>query len=125
MLATVASVERTLTHYTDPLQPRTGSCTAVPRAGATGGSGTAFHPSLLANLEERAELRRRLAWLEREEAIVLFRWYVEGATPHAIAAGLGRSLRCVYRRRSSGIEALVALGRSDDFEDADVSEFAI
>jgi hypothetical protein len=41
-----------------------------------------------------------------------------------IAAGLGRSLRHVYRRRSSGIEAIVALGRSETFEDADVDEFA-
>jgi hypothetical protein len=49
---------------------------------------------------------------------------VEGAKPQAIADGLGRSLRHVYRRRKSGIEALVALGRSDNFEDADVSEFA-
>ena len=70
------------------------------------------------------DLRRRIAWLDREEAVVLFRWYVEGAKPEVIAQALGRSLRHVYRRRASGIEALVALGRSDNFEDADVSEFA-
>ncbi|HEV7687235.1 MAG TPA: hypothetical protein VGQ80_11730, partial [Acidimicrobiia bacterium] len=81
-------------------------------------------PALLEGLEERRELARRMAWLEREEAVVLFRWYVEGAKPTVIAAGLGRSLRHVYRRRASGIEAIVALGRSETFEDADVDEFA-
>lgn len=125
MLATFAAVERTLTHYTDPLQLRTGSWTAVPRPGASRGPGGAFPPALLDDLEDRAELRRRFAWLDREEAVVLVRWYVEGAKPRDIADGLGRSLRYVYRRRSSGIEALVALGRSDEFEDADVSEFAL
>jgi DNA-directed RNA polymerase specialized sigma24 family protein len=123
MLSSFASVERALTHYTDPLQPRTGSFTAVPRAGGSSGSGTVFHPALLDDLEERTELRRRMAWLDREEAVVLFRWYVEGAKPEAIARDLGRSLRHVYRRRTAGIEALVALGCSDTFEDADVAEF--
>ena len=124
MLDTFASVERALSRYTDGFQPRTGSITALGGGGKGAGSSDPFHPSLLEDLEEREELRRRMAWLDREEAVVLFRWYVEGAKPVAIAAGLGRSLRHVYRRRSSGIEALVALSRTDVFEDADVSEFA-
>lgn len=123
MLDTFGSVERALRRYTDPLQPRTGSCTAIPRSGGSSGSGAVFHPALLDDLEERTELRRRMAWLGREEAVVLFRWYVEGAKPQAIADGLGRSLRHVYRRRIAGIESLLALGRSDSFEDADVAEF--
>jgi hypothetical protein len=122
MLSTFHSVERALTRYTDCLQPRTGSVTTL---GGGKGSGPAspFHPALLDGLEERSELARRMAWLDREEAVVLFRWYVEGAKPTVIATALGRSLRHVYRRRSSGIDAIVALGRADTFEDADVNEF--
>lgn len=124
MLETFASVERALTRYTDVLQPRTSSVTALAGSGGRGsGPGDPFHPALLGELEERQELARRMAWLDREEAVVLFRWYVEGAKPEVIADGLGRSLRHVYRRRTSGIEAIVALGRSETFEDADVDEF--
>jgi DNA-directed RNA polymerase specialized sigma24 family protein len=125
VLDTFASVERALSRYTDSLQPRTSSVTTLGRhGGGSAGRDWPFPPVFLDELEEREELRRRMAWLDREEAVVLFRWYVEGAKPGAIAAALGRSLRHVYRRRSSGIEALVALGRTDLFEDADVSEFA-
>jgi hypothetical protein len=124
MLDTFVSVERALSRYTDCLQPRSGSVTALCRGGSGGaGSGSPFHPALLDNLEEREELRRRIAWLSDEEAVVIFRWYVEGAKPEVIAAGLGRSPRHVYRRRSSAVAAIVALGRREDFEDADVSEF--
>jgi len=123
MLKTFASVELALIRYTDHFQPRTSSITTLG-GGKGSGPGDPFHPSLLGELEERTELARRMAWLDREEAVVLFRWYVEGAKPTVIAAGLGRSLRHVYRRRSSGIEAIVALGRSETFEDADVNEFA-
>ena len=124
MLDTFASVERALSRYTDCLQPRTGSITALCRSGGgSGSSGSPFHPALLDDLEEREELRRRIAWLSDEEAVVVFRWYIEGAKPEVIAAGLGRSLRHVYRRRSSAVAAIVALGRREDFEDADVSEF--
>ena len=122
MLATYASVGKALTHYTDCVQPRTGSVTDLSRGGSAG-FGPPLHPALLDDLDERAELRRRMAWLASEEAVVLFRWYVEGAKPEVIAQGLGRSLRHVYRRRNSGVATLVALGRSGDFEDADVSEF--
>jgi hypothetical protein len=122
MLATYASVEHALSHYSDCCQPRSGSVTSLGGGKGSGG-GTSFHPALLDDLEERRELGRRMAWLDRDDALVLLRWYVEGARPEAIAAGLARSLRHVYRRRTSAIQALVALGRSDDFEDADVAEF--
>jgi hypothetical protein len=122
MLATYASVEHALRHYTDYFQPRTGSVTSLG-GGKVSGVGHPIHPALLESLEERTELCRRMAWLDREEAVILVRWYVEGAKPCVIAEGLGRSLRHVYRRRYSGVSTLVALGCSDDFDDADVSEF--
>jgi len=123
MLDTPFAVERALTRYTDPLQPRTGSVTTIPRGGGGAGSSSPFHPALLGELEERGELRRRLAWIGDEEAVVLFRWYIEGAKPEVIAKEMGRSLRHVYRRRGTALSAIIALGRADDFSDADVDEF--
>jgi hypothetical protein len=122
MLDSFAAVERALARYTDPLQPRSGSISAVPTARA-GADGAPFHPALLDGLEERAELRRRMAWLEEEAAVVLVRWYIEGVRPEAIARGLGRSVRHVYRRRADAIRLLVDLGTSGEFADADISEF--
>ena len=122
MLDSFAAVERALAHYTDCLQPHTTSVSALSRHGS-GGERFPFHPALLDDLEERTELRRRMAWLDHEEAVVLVRWYVEGATPETIARHLARSVRHVYRCRVAGIERLVALGSADDLDDADVSEF--
>jgi DNA-directed RNA polymerase specialized sigma24 family protein len=122
MLDCFSSVERALTRYTDPLQPRSGSVSVVPSTKPSGDR-FPFHPALLDGLEERTELRRRMAWLGAEEATVLVRWYIEGARPEKIAGDLGRSVRHVYRYRVAGIERLVSLGRADEFEDADLAEF--
>jgi DNA-directed RNA polymerase specialized sigma24 family protein len=122
ILDSFASVERALARYTDPLQPRSGSICALS-TGRPGFDATPFHPALLDDLEERAELRRRIAWLEEEAAIVLVRWYIEGARPETIARELDRSVRHVYRRRTDAIRLLVALGTSGEFADADLSEF--
>jgi hypothetical protein len=64
-----------------------------------------------------------MAWLEEEAAVVLVRWYIEGARPAIIARELGRSVRHVYRRRGQAIRLLVALGTSGEFANADISEF--
>jgi FixJ family two-component response regulator len=69
------------------------------------------------------ELRRRLAWLTQEEAVVVSRWYVQSTRPEAIAASLGRSIRHVYRVRASAIHRIVALGQAEEFASADVAEF--
>lgn len=122
MLDTFAAVERALGHYTDPLQPRSGSISAAPTA-RSGGDRFPFHPALLDALEERTELRRRMAWLEEDAALVLVRWYIEGARPEAIARELGRSVRHVYRHRAAAIRLLVAVGTRGEFADADLSEF--
>jgi DNA-directed RNA polymerase specialized sigma24 family protein len=122
MLDSFASVERALGRYTDAFQPCSGSISAVPSA-RSGGDRFPFHPALLDGLEERAELRRRMAWLPEGEARVLIRWYIEGAHPDAIARDLGCSVRHVYRRRAAAIERLVAMGTAGEFADADLSEF--
>ena len=103
MLATYASVEHALSHYTDCFQPRTGSVTSLG-GGKGSGVGHPFHPALLEGLEERTELRRRMAWLDREEAVVLVALVRGGRQARASSpTGLGRSLRHVYRRRNAGV----------------------
>ena len=121
MLDTYADVERALGRYADHFQPRSGSLTVL--GGGRGVGGFPFHPALLDGLEERDELRRRLACLPDEDVYVLVRWYIEGARPEAIAQELARSPRHVYRRRGQAVGAVAALGRTDDFADADVAEF--
>jgi DNA-directed RNA polymerase specialized sigma24 family protein len=122
MLDSFASVERALGRYTDALQPPSGSISAVPSARSSGDR-FPFHPALLDGLEERAELRRRMTWLPDGEAVVLVRWYIEGARPDAIARHVGCSVRHVYRCRAAAIERLVAMGTAGEFVDADLSEF--
>lgn len=123
MLETFASVERALARYADHFQPRSGSFTAVRTTKASPGDRDPFGAAFLDRLGERTELRRRMSWLDDEEGVVLLRWYVQGSRPEAIASELDRSVRHVYRRRTSAIERLVALGHTDEFEDVDVSEF--
>ena len=123
MLETFPSVERALRCYADPYQPHTSSITTIPQTKA-GGDRFPFHESLLDNLEERAELRARMAWLDHEAKVVIARWYLEGARPEVIARELRRSVRHVYRVRSRAVESLAAMGREDEFADADVAEFA-
>lgn len=123
MLDTFSSVERALVHYGDAYQPRTASVSVLGLPQKPSGDRLPFHPSFLNKLEERAELRRRMACLDPEEVLILVRWYVEGTRPEAIAKSLDRSVRHVYRRRVSGVEHLVALGAADEFADADLAEF--
>lgn len=98
MLDSFGAVERALTRCGDPLQLVEGS-------------------------DDRAELRRRMAWLSHEEVVVVVRWYLERAHPEVIARDLARSVRHVYRCRTDAIERLVALGQGDDPADADLSDF--
>jgi hypothetical protein len=123
MLSSFSSVERALAGYLDAYQPRTSSVSVMGGSGKPSNERLPFHHSFLDNLDERAELRRRLACLDGEDVLILVRWYVEGSRPETIARDLNRSVRHVYRRRVSGIERLVALGAVDEFADADLSEF--
>ena len=123
MLETFPAVERALQCFTDPYQPNTSSITTVPQ-GRAGAERFPFGPALLDRLEERKELRARMAWLDPEARVVLARWYLEGARPETIARDLRRSVRHVYRVRARAVEQIVALGQADEFDDADVAEFA-
>lgn len=122
MLDSHPAVEEALWRFADAYQVRTASITTVP-SGRASGDRLPFRAAFLDRLDERSELKARLAWLDHEEQVVVLRWYVEGARPEAIARGLGRSVRHVYRVRARAVERLVDLGRDDEFADADVAEF--
>ena len=123
MLDSFGAVEEALRCFADPYQPRTSWITTIPR-GRAGADRFPFGPALLDRLEERTELRARMAWLDQEAKVVLARWYLEGARPETIAKDLRRSVRHIYRVRARAVEQIVAMGRADEFDDADVAEFA-
>lgn len=122
MLSSFTEVEWALRRYNDGYQPRTSFIMQTP-SGKGGGDRFPFRPALIDRLDERAELRSRMALLAHEEREVLLRWYVEGASVSSIAAVMGRSTRHVYRLRNHGIEGIVALGTPDEFADVDLAEF--
>ena len=122
-LETFPEVERALRTYADAYQPRTSSITTVPQ-GRAGADRFPFADALLDHLDERHELRVRMAWLDAEARVVIARWYIEGARPEVIARGLRRSVRHVYRVRARAMEQLAAMGCNEEFADADVAEFA-
>jgi len=122
LLDSYPAVEDALWRYADAYQVRTATITTIP-SGRSSGDRLPFRNAFLDRLDERSELKARLAWLDHEEQVVVLRWYVEGAKPEAIARHLGRSVRHVYRVRARAVERLVDLGRDDEFADADVAEF--
>lgn len=123
MLASVGEVERALWRYTDHLQIRSGSTLGVG-SGRPDGTGPAINRALLDEFDVRQELHARLSWLEEVDREVLFRWYVAGDPPQVIARTLRQSPRHVYRLRAAALRKVVALGQTNEFADADVSEFA-
>ncbi|MCU1459959.1 MAG: hypothetical protein JWO37_34 [Acidimicrobiales bacterium] len=124
MLATYADVERTLTRFNDFVRPTGGSVVTISGSSGSSSDRFPFHASLLDDLDARAELRARMAWLTHEEQLVLLHWYIEGLAPAAIARHIRRSPRHVYRVRNAAIRRIVALGQPlEEWADADVSEF--
>jgi DNA-directed RNA polymerase specialized sigma24 family protein len=122
VLSAFTEVEWALRRYTDAYQPRTASIMQTP-TGKGGSDRFPFRPALIDRLDERTELRARMALLTHEEREVLLRWYVEGASVQSIAQTMGRSTRHVYRLRTHAIEAIIALGAHDEFADVDLAEF--
>jgi len=96
---------RALARYGDEAGPRTGSVMFV--GGAPPRSRDPFHPGVIAGLEERAELARRLRRLDDRDRLLVFLWYVEGWSVPNIAARLGISRVHCYRVRDRALHAML------------------
>lgn len=66
----------------------------------------AFHPGLVAGLEERAELAARLRRIGPRERLLLFLWYAEEQPVTAIAQRLGVSRVHCYRLRDRALREM-------------------
>jgi DNA-directed RNA polymerase specialized sigma24 family protein len=66
-----------------------------------------FHPGVIAGLEERAELARRLRRISDRDRLLVFLWYVEGWPVPDIAAHLGISRVHCYRVRDRALGAML------------------
>lgn len=96
---------RALARYGDEAGPRTGSLMFV--GGAPPRSHDPFHPGVIAGLEERAELARRLRRLDDRDRLLVFLWYVRGWSVPNIAAHLGISRVHCYRVRDRALRAML------------------
>jgi len=96
---------RALARYGDEAGPRTGSVMFV--GGAPPRSHDPFHPGVIAGMEERAELARRLRRLNERDRLLVFLWYVEGWSVPNIAAHLGISRVHCYRVRDRALGAML------------------
>ena len=96
---------RALARYGDEAGPRTGSVMFV--GGAPPRSRDPFHPGVIAGLEERAELGRRLRRLGDRDRLLLFLWYIQGWSVPDIAARIGISRVHCYRVRDRALRAML------------------
>lgn len=109
-----AEVIRGLVTYTDWWQPAT---TSVIQVGAARRSTDLFDgiPSgLLATLDERTELCRRMLNVGDRDRHLLFLWYVKQLPVEDIARTLKISRRQCFRLRAQAIRDIIRLGEPDE-----------
>lgn len=112
-LAYPAGVVSALLRYTDWWQPGTASVIQVGAARRNSSFSDGIPVGLLATLDERTELSRRMRQVSESERAVLFLWYVRQLAVEDIARELQISRRQCFRRRASAIRKIVELGEPD------------
>lgn len=112
-LAHPAGVVWALLRYTDWWQPGTASVIQVGAARRNSSFTDGIPSGLLATLDERTELCRRMQRVSDSERQVLFLWYVRQLAVEDIARELRISRRQCFRRRTSAIRKIVELGEPD------------
>jgi DNA-directed RNA polymerase specialized sigma subunit len=112
MLDSPGQVMWCLTTYTDWWQPSTTSVLQVGAARRRSNVTDAAPPGMLDAVGVRAELCRRVAFLEERDRELLYLWYVVQLPALDIAKALGISRRQCFRRRSSAIQGIVEFGRA-------------
>ena len=110
MLSTPSEVIRALLRYTDWWQPTSTSVAIVGSARRGRDFGDGIPKGLLATLDERTELCRRMRLVEDRDRRLLFLWYVKQLIAKDIAKELRLSRRQVFRRRASAVRLIVDLG---------------
>jgi DNA-directed RNA polymerase specialized sigma24 family protein len=110
VLATAEQVVRCLLTYTDWWQPSTTSVLEVAGARRNKDLTDGFRSGLLETLDDRTELRHRVAELRAADRQLLFLWYVEQLPVEAIARAAGVSRRQCFRRRAAAVREIVRLG---------------
>ena len=104
LLDSYPAVEDALWRYADAYQVRTATITTIP-SGRASGDRLPFRAAFLDRLDERSELKARLAWLDHEEQVVVLRWYVEGAPldPEPVSG------KVIWRPESAGFYSLMVV----------------
>jgi len=106
LFATPAGVISVLRRYRDVFDPRTSSLLLVSRQGFDPSEGP-FRAGFLSRLDEREELRRRMAdRLAERERKLLFLWYVVEVRPCDVARTIRVSRVHCYRLRNDALAAL-------------------
>ena len=113
MLETRRDVITALVCYTDWWQPVTSSILVTGAARRSHEFSDGIRDGLLDSLDERAELRRRMARLTERDRRVLFLWYVRELEVSEIARVLKLSRRQCFRIRAAAIHRLVEQGEGD------------
>src|SRR5437016_7902766 len=106
LFATPAGVISMLRRYRDVFDPRTTSILLVSRQGFDPSQGP-FRSGFLSRLDEREELRQRMAdRLAERERKLLFLWYVVELRPCDVARTIRVSRVHCYRLRNDALAAL-------------------
>ena len=105
MLDEIADVIHALVRYEDVFDPKSSSI-LIANGGHGGFDREPFRGNLLTRLEERAELRRRLARLGDRERELLYLWYVASWPAVKIARRLGISRVHCYRLRKRALDQM-------------------
>jgi DNA-directed RNA polymerase specialized sigma subunit len=113
VLDTRRDVITVLVRYTDWWQPATSSILVAGAARRSNEFSDGIRDGLLDSLDERAELRRRMAHLTERDRRVLFLWYVRELEVSEIARFLKLSRRQCFRIRASAIDRLVEQGEAE------------
>lgn len=111
MLDSPTDVVRCLVTYTDWWQPATSSVLQVGPQRRAVIMQDGLRPGLLESLDERAELCRRLEFLDDRDRLLLYLWYVRQEPVERVARSVGISRRHFFRRRARAIRSLIDLGR--------------
>jgi hypothetical protein len=115
VLAKHGEVIRALLTYTDWWQPSSSSVLQVGALRRTGnGYGDGIPSGLIATIDVREELRRRMGCLDERDRTILFLWYVRQLAVGDIAKAIRTSRRHCFRLRAAAIHKIVQLGEPEE-----------